>query len=265
MSTTSRYALVRPPDPSFVAALGQKKGAPPIDFDLALAQHRLYVAALRAAGLAVTELPPAAGLPDACFVQDVALVLPELVLLARLAMSARQAEVAAIRPYLPDNRPVMAVEAPGTLEWGDVLRIDDTLVVGLSQRTNPAGAQQVRAALTPLGLNVETIPVSAGLHLLSGLSYLGRAPRRPQGPGVILAWEAYRDLPLLAELDVIVVPEMEAPAANALALGETVVVPAGFARVAAEIWQRGFRVLSVSLSEYGKADGGVTCLSLLIE
>ncbi len=264
MLTKPHSALVRLPDPSFVDALGQKEDASAIDFNLALAQHRLYIAALRAAGLTVSVLPPAAGLPDACFVQDVALVLPDLVLLARPAMPARQDEVAAIRPHLPDDRPVVVVEAPGTLEWGDVLRIDDTLVVGLSERTNTAGAEQVRAAVTPLGLKVETIPVPAGLHLLSGLSYLGRAPHNLQAPGVVLAWEAYRDLPLLAGLDVIVVPETEAPAANALALGETVVVPAGFPRTAAEIWHRGFRVLTVSLSEFGKADGGVTCLSLLI-
>ncbi|MCB0243950.1 MAG: N(G),N(G)-dimethylarginine dimethylaminohydrolase, partial [Anaerolineae bacterium] len=95
MSATPHSALVRPPDLSFVDALGQVEGAPAIDFELALAQHRLYVAALEAAGLSVTVLPPAEGLPDACFVQDVALVLPELVLLARPAMPSRQAEIAA--------------------------------------------------------------------------------------------------------------------------------------------------------------------------
>ncbi len=256
----SRVVLLR----SFVDALGQKEGASAIDFNLALAQHRLYIAALQAAGLAVTELPPAAGLPDACFVQDVALVLPEQVLLARPAMPSRREEVAAIRPLLPGDRPVVEVGSPGTLELGDVLRIADTLVVGLSERTNTAGAEQVRAAVAALGMRIETIPVPAGLHLLSGLSYLGRAPGSPQGPAVVLAWEAYHDLPLLAGLDVIVVPETEAPTANALALGETVIVPAGFPRTAAEVWHRGFRVLSVPLSEFGKADGGVTCLSLLI-
>lgn len=144
MSARPRSALVRSPDPSFVDALGQQEGAPAINYDLALAQHRLYVTALQTAGLTVTELPPAAGLPDACFVQDMALVLPELTLLAQPAMPSRQNEIAVIRPHLPDDRPVMAVEAPGTLEWGDVLRIDDTLYIGLSKRTNAAGVEQVR-------------------------------------------------------------------------------------------------------------------------
>lgn len=264
MSATPHRALVRPPDPSFVDALGQIAGAPAIDFELALAQHRLYAAALREAGLAVNVLPPAAGLPDACFVQDVALALPQLILLARPAMPSRRDEVAAIGPHLPDDRPVAAVEAPGTLEWGDVLRIDATLYVGLSARTNAAGAEQVRAAVTPLGMRVETAPVPAGLHLLSGLNYLGRPPRNAEGPGVVLAWPAYRDLPFLAGLDVIVVADAEAPAANVLAVGGTVLVPAGYPRTAAELWRRGWRVLSVPVSEFAKADGGLTCLSLLI-
>lgn len=264
MTTQPHGVLVRPPESSFLHALGQVDGAPAIDFDLALAQHRLVVVALRAAGLSVTVLPPAVGLPDACFVQDVALVLPELILLARPALPSRREEVAAIRAHLPDDRLVVAVEAPGTLEWGDVLRIDDTLVVGLSERTNAAGAEQVRAAVTPLGMRVETVPVPAGLHLLSGLNYLGRSTRNAEAPGGVLAWPAYRDLPFLAGLDVIVVPEREAPAANALAVGDTVLVPSGYPQTAAAIWRRGFRVLSVPLSEFAKADGGVTCLTLLI-
>jgi dimethylargininase len=256
--------LVRPPESSFVAALGQRPDAPPIDVDLALAQHELLVAALQAAGLRVVRLPSCDGLPDACFVQDTALVLPDVVILGRPALPARQGEVAAIRPHLPDDRPLVEVQAPGTLEWGDVLRIDDTLFVGLSERSNAAGAEQVRAALAPFGLHVETIAAVQGLHLLSGLSYVGPPPGQADGPGVALAWPVYLDLPQLAGLDVITVPKEEAPAANALAHDGTVILRAGFARTAAQLWQRGFRVLSVPLSEFGKADGGVTCLSLLL-
>lgn len=258
-------ALVRPPEASFVDALGLAVGAPPIDLELALAQHRLYAAAQRAAGLLVTVLPVAAGLSDACFVQDVALVLPELVVLARPALPSCQVEIDAIRPYLPAGRPATAIAAPGTLEWGDVLRIGDTLIVGLSQRTNQEAADQLRALVEPLGLHVETTPVAAGLHLLSGLNVLGRSPRAADGPAVALAWPVYAGLPLLAGMDVIVVPDVEAPSANVLAMGESVLVPAGYPHTAAAIWQRGFRVLSVPLSEFAKADGGVTCLSLMID
>lgn len=244
-------------------ALGQQPGQAPIDVALARAQHRLLAAALRAAGCAVIQLPPAPGHPDACFVQDVALLLPELAILARPAEPSRQAEVDLFRPYLPPHLPVVAVEPPATLEWGDVLRLGDRLYVGLSARSNAAGLEQVRAAVQPLGLKVEALPVPRGLHLLSGVNSLGRGPTAAGERDVLVAWQDYAGIPPFAACDVIVVPEQEAPAANCLALGDTVVVPAGYPRTATQIWQRGYRVVSVPLGEFAKADGGVTCLCVL--
>jgi dimethylargininase len=260
-ATPSVY--VRPPDPSFQDALGQQAGQPPIDVALALAQHRLLTAALRAAGQMVIELPAAAGHPDACFVQDIALLLPGLAILARPAEASRQAEVELFRPFLPPDLIVVAIEAPGTLEWGDVLRLDNTLYVGQSGRTSAAGAAQVAAAVQPLGLQVETLPVPRGLHLLSGVNSLGRGPASDGDRAVLVAWPDYAGLPPFSSCDVIVVPDEEAPAANCLALGDTVLVPAGYPRTAAQIWHRGYQVLSVPLSEYAKADGGMTCLCVL--
>lgn len=259
----TRQILIRPPEASFLHALGQQPGQPPIDLALARAQHRLLAAALAAAGCAVTELPAAAGHPDACFVQDIVLLLPGLAILARPAEPTRQAEVALLRPHLPAGLAVSAIEAPATLEWGDVLRLGDTLYVGQSARSNAAGAAQVAAAVAPLGLRVELLPVPAGLHLLSGLNSLGRGPAGDGPREVVVAWPAYASLPQLANCDVIVVPAHEAPAANCLALGDTVLAPAGYPQTAAQIWQRGYRVLSVPLSEFAKADGGVTCLCIL--
>ncbi|MCS6844422.1 MAG: hypothetical protein NZ528_08910 [Caldilineales bacterium] len=258
-----RRAWMRPPDASFAAALGQRPGAPPIDVSRAQAQHRLVADALRAAGAEVTLLPPAPGHPDACFVQDVALVLPELSILGRPAEPSRQGEVALFRPHLPPDRPTASIEPPGTLEWGDVLRVGQTLYVGQSARTNAAGTAQLAALVAPLGLVVEPLPVLRGLHLLSGLSYLGRGPAAPEGPDVLVAWPEYAGLPAFAGMDVVVTPPEEEGAANCLALGATVIVPAGHHRTAAAIWHRGFRVLAVPIGEFAKADGGVTCLSVV--
>jgi dimethylargininase len=260
---TPQNVYVRPPDPSFRDALGQQPGQAPIDVVLAQAQHRLLPAALRVAGLGVTELPAAPGHPDACFVQDIALLLPGLAILARPAEASRQAEVDLFRPFLPPELAVVSIEAPGTLEWGDVLRLGDTLYVGQSGRTNAAGAAQVATAVQPLGLQVETLPVPRGLHLLSGVNSLGKGPAGDGEREVVVAWPDYAGLPQFSGCDVIVVPEEEAPAANCLALGATVLVPAGYPRTAAQIWQRGYRVFSVPLSEYAKADGGMTCLCVL--
>ncbi len=259
----SRVVFIRPPEASFQAALGQQPHQASIDVAQAQAQHRLLAAALAAAGCTVTALPAAAGHPDACFVQDIALLLPGLAILARPAEPSRQAEVDLFRPFLPPELAVVAIEAPATLEWGDVLRLGDTFTVGLSARSNAAGAAQLAAAVQPLGLAVELLAVPRGLHLLSGLNSLGRAPKGDGQRTTVVAWPDYAGLPLLAGCDVIVVPPEEAPAANCLALGDTVLVPAGYPRTAAQIWQRGFRVLSLPLSEFAKADGGVTCLCVL--
>lgn len=253
---------VRPPDPSLRDALGQRPDQAPIDIALACAQHRLLAAALRAAGLTVSELPAAPGHPDACFVQDVALLLPGLAILARPAEPSRRAEVELFRPHLPPGLTVVAIEAPATLEWGDVLPIGSTLYIGQSARSNAHSVEQVRAAVKPLGLLVETLPVPRGLHLLSGVNSLGNGPAG-DGQRAVVAWPDYAGLHQLAGCDVIVVPEDEAPAANCLALGGTVIVPAGYPRTATQIWQRGYRVLSVPLSEFAKADGGVTCLCVV--
>lgn len=261
--TQPNHAFVRAPGPSFVHALGQRPGAPAIDLALAQAQHRLYADALVAAGLSVTELAPAADLPDACFVQDVVCFLPGLAILGRPAEPSRQGEVDAIRPILPPHLAVVAVEPPGTLEWGDVLRIDDTLYVGQSSRTNAAAVEQLRAAVAPLGLLVKPLAVPSGLHLLTGVSALGRSPAAPDGVPVLVAWEEYAGLPEFAGCDVILVPPAEAPAANCLAVGQTVIAPAGYPRTTAALWHRGYRVLTVPISEFAKADGGITCLSVL--
>lgn len=258
-----RRVFIRPPDASFVDALGQQPGAQPINLERALLQHRLLAAALRAAGCSVIELPVAPGHPDACFVQDVALLLPELAILSRPALPSRQAEVVLFRPHLPAELPVVEITAPATLEWGDVLRLDDTLYVGQSARSNAAGAAQLAELVYPLELRVALLAVPQGLHLLTGINSLGRGPLDHGERPVVLAWSEYTNLPELAGCDVILVPTEEAPAANCLALGDAVLMPAGYPLTAAQIWQRGYRVLTVPLDEFAKADGGVTCLCVV--
>ena len=249
-------ALVRPPGDSFRHALSAQQPPPAIDVDLARRQHAAYCAALREAGLALIELPPEEAYPDACFVQDTAVVYDQLAVVARLGAQSRRGEEAAVREALAGHRRLAEIRPPATLEGGDVLLIGSRVFVGLSARTNAGGFAQLRDLLELEGASVHTLEVAQGLHLLSNCTYLGR--------GILLAAGAWADLPDFAGLDVVRVPPEEAAAANALALGDYVVLPAGYPGTSALIRQRGLKVLSVDLSEFAKADGGATCLSVIL-
>ena len=165
-----------------------------------------------------------------------------------------QGEEEAVRQALQSHVRLAAIQPPATLEGGDVLIIGQRLFVGLSARTSRAGFAQLRDLLELEGATVEALPVGDSLHLLSDCTYLGR--------GVLLATAGCAGLPAFAGLDIISVPAGEAYAANALGLRDHVVFPAGYPRTAALIRERGFTVLQVPLSEFAKADGGATCLSL---
>lgn len=251
-----RHALVRPPGDSFAQALSSLDPQPRIDVDLARRQHAAYCAALESAGLALIELPPDEAFPDSCFVQDTAVIASDLAVIARLGAPSRRGEEATVRHALQGRKRLAEIQAPGTLEGGDVLVIGTRLFVGLSARTNRAGYAQLRDLLELEGATVESLPVGESLHLLSDCTYLGR--------GVLLATAACADRPALAGLECIRVPPEEAYAANALAVDEFVVFPAGYPRTEALIRERGFTVLPVPLSEFAKADGGATCMSLIL-
>ena len=248
-------AIVRPPGDSFAQALSAQVPRPVIGVDLARQQHAEYCAALRTAGLELIELPPDEAHPDACFVQDTAVVFGTLAVLARFGAESREGEQLAVRPVLQQHRRPVEVRAPGCLEGGDVLVIGSRLFVGLSARTNRAGFAQLRDLLELEGAAVEALDLPESLHLLSDCTYLGQ--------GVLLATETWAGHPAFAKLDVVRVLPEEAYAANALGANGHVLLPAGYPQTAAQIRARGFEVLPVPLTEFAKADGGATCLSLL--
>lgn len=247
-------ALVRPPGDSFVRALSGQVPRPVIDAALAQNQHAEYCAALRTAGVQVLELPPDEAHPDACFVQDTAVIYGDLAVMAHLGAESRRGEEEPVRRALYGKVRLVAIQPPATLEGGDVLIVGQRLFVGLSARTNRSGFAQLRDLLEPEGVTIEALPVTGSLHLLSDCTYLGH--------GVLLASPRCAGLPAFAGLDMVRVPDSEIPAANALAINDYVLLPAGYPRTAALIRERGFSVLPVPLSEFAKADGGATCLSL---
>jgi dimethylargininase len=249
-------AIVRPPGQSFARALSGQVPRPTIDVALAQDQHAAYCSALRATGLDLIELPPDEEHPDACFVQDTAVVLGDVAILSRFGVESRQGEQDAVRRVLRGRKRLKAIRPPAMLEGGDVLAIGLTVLVGLSARTDRAGFSQLRDLLEPEGAYVQAVAVPDSLHLMSDCSYLGR--------NVLLATGPLARLPAFAGLDLIQVPPEEGYAANALSVGEHVLLPEGYPQTTAQVRERGFQVMQLALSEFAKADGGVTCLSLIL-
>ncbi len=247
-------ALVRPPADSYVRAISST--AARIDVGLARAQHAEYRQALSAAGLAVEALSPDEDHPDSCFMQDPALVIAGLAIICRPGAASRRGEEEALAEWLAPRLRMARITEPGTLEGGDVLVLPDCVLVGESARSNAAGIRQLAALLAPAGLSVISVPVGENLHLLSAVAYLGR--------NRLLAVADFAARPVFAGLEIIQVPRAEAYAANVLAVGDYVIMPAGYPRVERSLRARGLDVLPVPTSEFAKADGGVTCLSLLL-
>ena len=254
LATPGRRALVRPPPASYAQALTRDADPRPVDPALALEQHAAYVAALRAMGLAVTELPPDERFPDSCFVQDPAFVLDGILVVGRAGTPSRlHEEHALVKALAPADFPVYRVTRPATLEGGDLLITEDKLYIGLSERTNRLACEALELVFSR---PVIPVPVPGRfLHLLTGCSYLGR--------NRLLATAECAALPAFTHFEKLVVPEAEAPACNVLALGECALIPAGFPQTAGLLERAGFRLLPVPLSEFEKRDGSVTCLSLL--
>jgi dimethylargininase len=248
-------ALARPPGKTFPSALTHVDPPPPIDLALAREQHAGYVAALKNCGVEVTELPADDAHPDSVFVQDRVLILDGRAIVCPSAVESRSGEEEALLRALDPALSVYRLPPPAFLDGGDVLVAEETVFVGLCGRSNEAAVHELGALLAPRR-RVEGVALPSGLlHLLSGCSYLGR--------GLLLAADSVRKLPFAGRFETIAVPGGEAPAANALALGPEVIVPAGYPETAYRIAQHGFRVHPAPVGEFEKRDGGVTCLSLL--
>jgi dimethylargininase len=250
---TYTHALVRPPGDSFAQAISSTRAK--IDPARARRQHAAYCDVLRAAGFQVEALPVSEALPDSCFMQDPALVVAGQAVVCRMGATSRAGEPALVAEWLRARFPTTAIAAPGTLEGGDILLLPDRLLVGESARTNAAGIRQLAAQLAPAGVKVSGTPVTKYLHLLTAVTYVGH--------NTLLALADYASHPEFSGYEVIVVPPEEAHAADALGTGDHVILPEGHPKTTAALQARGFKVLATPMSEFGAADGGITCLALV--
>jgi dimethylargininase len=250
-------AITRKVSPKLAQCELSFKDREPIDPALAAMQHSAYEARLEQLGVRVISLPALAEYPDCVFVEDGALVLDEVAVITRPGVSSRVGEVESLAHEVARHRDILTLEAPATLEGGDVMRAGKTLYVGLTRRTNVAGIQQLARLLEPFGYWITPVEVHDCLHLKSACSYVGDE--------TILANRAWLDDAAFCGLKVLDVPPAEPHGANALRVGGNVLLPASCPRTAALMEASGFRVTTVDTSELIKAEGGVTCMSLLFE
>lgn len=228
-----------------------------IDYQRAKTQHRLYRQLLSDLGVNVMVLPALDHLPDAVFVEDPVVVLDEVAVMAPLACDTRRDESEAIKSVIEEYRSVIQLTFPATLDGGDVLRINRTLYVGLSKRTNREAVAQLQKILSPLDYAVIPAHVKNCLHYKTGCSFLGN--------NTVLANKEWVDTSAFHQYDLIPVDKSEPFAGNALYIGDTVIHSSSFPKTQTSLRERGFDVRTVDISELEKAEAGVTCLSILMD
>ena len=228
----------------------------PIDLDRARAQHAAFERVLGELGCDVRRLPPAPDLPDAVFVQDVAVVLDEAAILARPGAESRRAEVASVAATLEGLRPLRSIEPPGTLDGGDIVGLGRDLYVAIGPRTNRPGIGQLFEIAEPLGYRVHPTRVTGCLHLQTAVT--------PVADRVLLLSREWVNPWFFRDVELIETDPAEPFAANALRVGHSVVVSAQYPRTRDRLISRGLRVVEVDLSELAKAEAGVTCCCLLV-
>jgi dimethylargininase len=247
------HAITRLPGENFADGLTTSTLGRP-SYPLILKQHEAYRQALNILGLEVILLPAEPNFPDAYFVEDPALITPELAVITNLGAPSRQGEELTLEPVLQRFRPLAHIIPPGTLDGGDVLIIDEHVFIGVSARTNSEGAAQLSALLDPLGYRCTSILVPSGLHLKSSVSYIGNH--------TLLVTSSLASHPAFTGYMKILLDPDEQVAANTLLVNGTLLVPKGFPKTYSRLFRSGVPIIELDVSEVQKMDGGLTCMSL---
>ena len=247
------HAFTRLPGENFSDGLTTANLGPP-SYELILKQHQAYRQALLNVGLDVVVLPAEADYPDAYFVEDPAIVTPKIAVMTRSGALSRQGEGKSLEPFLEYYRPIFHIQPPGTVDGGDILMVGNHFFIGLSERTNPEGAAQLASLFAAAGHSSETVPVAGGLHLKSGVNYVGSE--------TLLVTKNLADHQAFAHYDKIVLDEDEQYAANTLWVNDTLLIPKGFPKTYSSLAHLGLKIIELDVSEVRKMDGGLTCMSL---
>jgi dimethylargininase len=249
-------AFLREVSPSLAACELSFLARAPIDIERARAQHAHYAAELTALGCSIEWLAPLPANADAVFVEDTAVVLPEVAVITRPGVASRRNEVESVAAALATHRPLRRIVAPGTLEGGDVVRIGRNLYVGASARSNAAGIEQLRTALAPFGYRVQGLAMRDCLHLKSAATAIP--------PDILLVNAAWVDPRVFDARSVVEVDAGEAFAANTLTVQGVTLLSAAFPRTEARLRDAGVTTRALDVSELQKAEAALTCMSLML-
>lgn len=247
-------AMVKLPCRNMVNGISHANLGKP-DFALALEQHARYRKALESCGLEVIVLEADEAFADSTFIEDTCLVTPRCAIITNPGAGTRKGEIASIGTALDSFGMAMeAIKAPGTLDAGDVMMKGNHYYVGLSQRTNLQGFEQLSSILEKYQMTASAVPLSTVLHLKTGISYLEN--------DCFLAFGEFLTKPAFEKFLLLPVDPQEAYAANCVWINDRVLVPGGFPKTQKMIEEKGYATLQVDVSEFRKLDGGLSCLSL---
>lgn len=245
-------AIVRQPGKNFANGITTSTLGKP-SYEKALEQHNAYREALTKCGVDIIVLEADEKYPDGCFVEDTAVVTSEVAVIARPGNPARLGEEIKISEILKKYKAIETIYAPGTLDGGDILRVENHFYIGLTDRTNEEGARQLSAHLQKHGYTTSTIAVKDILHLKTGIAYLGN--------NNIIALDQLSKL--INGSNTIILDTSENYSANCLRVNGFLLIPKGFPKSKDQILKLGYNIIEIEMSEFRKMDGGLTCLSLL--
>lgn len=229
----------------------------PVNYERAVRQHKEYCGFLDYHGVKALTLEGSADYPDSCFVEDTAIVVDEVAIIASMGAASRRDESRAMQKALAPYRPLEFIQLPATIDGGDVVKAGRTILVGLSSRTNALGAEELRRILEPFGYRIITVNVQGSLHLTTACSALDKE--------TLLVNPRWIDLEPLTDFRLLFVPEDEPWAANTLRVGDTICLETGAPKTAALVKELYDNIELLDISEFRKAEGSLTCLSIIFE
>lgn len=247
------HAITRKPGKNFGDGITTANLRSP-SYELIIDQHEVYIATLRSLGMGVIVLDAHPDYPDAYFVEDTAIVTPQIAVITNPGAEVRKGEVDSIEPVLSRYRKIARIRAPGTLDGGDVLIAADHCFIGISERTNPEGAEQLGHILEQSGYKWTLIPVTGGLHRKSSVNTIGKK--------TLICTCEFAARGEFDEFAKIVIDDDEEIAANTLWVNDSLLMPEGFPKTKKRLETLGLPIIELDVSEAQKMDGGLTCMSI---